>query len=136
MYADEMTDSMRRAISETHRRRQLQQEYNAEHGINPQTVRRAVSDILVMLGRGDSSGGSGTAPVPGSDRRSRRHDRARSDLAGMPKADLSRLISALEEEMRDAAADLRFEYAARLRDEVADLKKELKAMAEMGVPVS
>ena len=54
----------------------------------------------------------------------------------MPKADLSRLISALEEEMRDASADLRFEYAARLRDEVADLKKELKALAEMGVPVS
>jgi excinuclease ABC subunit B len=136
MYADEMTDSMRRAISETHRRRQLQQEYNAEHGINPQTVRRAVSDILVMLGRGDSSGKDGTAPVPGSDRRSRRHDRARSDLAGMPKADISRLISALEEEMRDAAADLRFEYAARLRDEVGDLKKELKALTEMGVPVS
>ncbi len=136
MYADEMTDSMRRAISETHRRRQLQQEYNAEHGINPQTVRRAVSDILVMLGRGDSSAAAGTAPVPGADRRSRRHDRARSELAGMPKADLSRLISALEEEMRDAAADLRFEYAARLRDEIADLKKELKALAEMGVPVS
>ena len=136
MYADEMTDSMRRAISETHRRRQLQQEYNAEHGINPQTIRRAVSDILVMLGRGDSSGASATAPVPGSDRRSRRHDRARSELAGMPRADLSRLISALEEEMRDASADLRFEYAARLRDEVADLKKELKALTEMGVPVS
>ncbi len=136
MYADEMTDSMRRAISETHRRRQLQQEYNAEHGINPQTVRRAVSDILVMLGRGDRSGASATAPVPGSDRRSRRHDRARSELAGMPRADLSRLISALEEEMRDASADLRFEYAARLRDEVADLKKELKALTEMGVPVS
>ena len=136
MYADEMTDSMRRAISETHRRRQLQQEYNAEHGINPQTVRRAVSDILVMLGRGDSAGAGATAPVPGADRRSRRRDRARSDLAGMPRADLARLISALEEEMRDAAADLRFEYAARLRDEVADLKKELKAMTEMGVPVS
>ncbi len=136
MYADEMTDSMRRAISETHRRRQLQKEYNAEHGINPQTIRRAVSDILVMLGRGDSSGASATAPVPGSDRRSRRHDRARSELAGMPRADLSRLISALEEEMRDASADLRFEYAARLRDEVADLKKELKALTEMGVPVS
>jgi len=136
MYADEMTDSMRRAISETHRRRQLQQEYNAEHGINPQTVRRAVSDILVMLGRGDSAGAGATAPVPGADRRSRRRDRARSDLAGMPRADLTRLISALEEEMRDAAADLRFEYAARLRDEVADLKKELKAMTEMGVPVS
>ena len=136
MYADEMTDSMRRAISETHRRRQLQQEYNAEHGINPQTVRRAVSDILVMLHRGDSSGASATAPVPGSDRRSRRHDRARSELAGMPRADLTRLISALEEEIRDAAADLRFEYAARLRDEVADLKKELKALTEMGVAVS
>jgi excinuclease ABC subunit B len=136
MYADEMTDSMRRAISETHRRRQLQQEYNAEHGIDPQTVRRAVSDILVMLGRRDRSGTAATAPVPGSDRRSRRHDRARSELAGMPRADLTRLISALEEEMRDAAADLRFEYAARLRDEVADLKKELKALTEMGVPVS
>jgi excinuclease ABC subunit B len=135
MYADEMTDSMRRAIFETHRRRQLQQEYNAENGINPQTIRRAVSDILVMLGRGDSSGPTSTAPVPGSDRRSRRHDRARSDLTGMPKADLSRLISALEDEMHTASADLRFEYAARLRDEVADLKKELKALAEMGVPV-
>ncbi len=134
MYADEMTDSMRHAISVTHQRRQLQQEYNAEHGINPQTVRRAVSDILVMLGRGGSGGD--TAPVPGSDRRSRRHDRARSDLASMPRADLTRLISALEEEMRDASADLRFEYAARLRDEVADLKKELKALSEMGVPVS
>jgi excinuclease ABC subunit B len=135
MYADEMTDSMRRAISETHRRRQLQQEYNAENGINPQTIRRAVSDILVMLGRGDNSGPASTAPVPGSDRRSRRHDRSRSDLAGMPKADLSRLISALEDEMHTASADLRFEYAARLRDEVADLKKELKALAEMGVAV-
>jgi excinuclease ABC subunit B len=135
MYADEMTDSMRRAISETHRRRLLQQEYNAENGINPQTIRRAVSDILVMLGRGDTSGTAATAPVPGSDRRSRRHDRSRSDLVGMPKADLSRLISALEDEMHTAATDLRFEYAARLRDEVADLKKELKALAEMGVPV-
>ncbi|MDA8303361.1 MAG: excinuclease ABC subunit UvrB [Actinomycetota bacterium] len=141
MYADEMTDSMRRAISETHRRRHLQQEYNAEHGINPQTVRRAVSDILVMLGRsGEEAEGAGgrargTAPLPGADRRSRRHDRARSELANMPKADLSRLISALEEEMRDAAAELRFEYAARLRDEITDLKKELKGLAEIGVGV-
>ena len=71
--------------------------------------------------------------MPGADRRSRRHDRARSDLAGMPKDDLSRLISALEEEMREASADLRFEYAARLRDEVADLKRELRALTEMGV---
>ncbi|MHB1499468.1 MAG: excinuclease ABC subunit UvrB, partial [Acidimicrobiales bacterium] len=144
MYADQMTDSMRRAISETHRRRHLQQEYNAEHGINPQTIRRAVSDILVMLGRGaqgdgDGDGtprrGRGKAPVPGSDRRSRRHDRSRSELANMPKADISRLISALEEEMRDAAGDLRFEYAARLRDEITDLKKELKGLTEIGVGV-
>ena len=144
MYADQMTDSMRRAISETHRRRHLQQEYNAEHGINPQTIRRAVSDILVMLGRGaqgdgDGDGtprrGRGKAPVPGSDRRSRRHDRSRSELANMPKADITRLISALEEEMRDAAGDLRFEYAARLRDEITDLKKELKGLAEIGVGV-
>jgi excinuclease ABC subunit B len=131
MYADEVTDSMRHAISETERRRQLQQEYNAEHGINPQSVRRAVTDILVMLDRGGD--GRAGAPVPGADRRSRRRDRAQGELANMPRADISRLISALEEEMRDAAADLRFEYAARLRDEIADLKKELKALTEMGV---
>ncbi|MGH9104871.1 MAG: excinuclease ABC subunit UvrB [Acidimicrobiales bacterium] len=136
MYADEMTDSMRRAISETHRRRALQQDYNAEHGINPQTVRRAVSDILVMLGRGGNGAGrAATAPVPGADRRSRRHDRERSELANMPRADMSRLIAALEDEMHDASADLRFEYAARLRDEIADLKKELKGLAEIGVAV-
>jgi hypothetical protein len=76
-----------------------------------------------------------TAPVPGSDRRNRRHDRSRSDLAGMSKADLSRLISALEDEMRAARAHLRFEYAAGSGDEVADLKKELEALADMGVPV-
>ncbi|HXW78608.1 MAG TPA: excinuclease ABC subunit UvrB [Acidimicrobiales bacterium] len=134
MYADEMTDSMRRAISETHRRRQLQQEYNAEHGINPQTVRRAVSDILVMLGRGPDARDAG-APTPGADRRSRRHDRGRSELANMPKADMSRLVAALEDEMHQAAADLRFEYAARLRDEISDLKKEMKGLAEIGVAV-
>ena len=134
MYADEMTESMRKAISETHRRRRLQQEYNAEHGINPQTIRRAVSNILVMLGRGEARQ-SPTAPVPGSERRSRRHDKARSDLAGMPKDDLSRLITALEDEMHQASADLRFEYAARLRDEVADLKKELKGLTDIGVAV-
>lgn len=141
MYADEMTDSMRRAISETHRRRRLQIEYNEEHGINPETVRKAVSDILVMLGRGADGDSGGPAPgrglaragAPGGDRRSRRRDRARSELANMPRADITRLISALEEEMRDASADLRFEYAARLRDEIVDLKKELKGLAEIGV---
>ena len=120
MYADRMTDSMTRAISETHRRRALQQAYNLEHGIDPQTVRKAVTDILVLLG-----GGRDGAPVPGSDRRSRRRDKARSDLAQLPKSELARLISTLEEEMREAAADLRFEYAAKLRDEIADLRAEL-----------
>jgi len=134
MYADEMTSSMQRAISETQRRRKLQQEYNLEHGINPQTVRRAVSDILSLLGRSQPPGSPGQgAPVPGSERRSRRHDKARATLANMPKADIGRLVSALEEEMRQASAELRFEYAARLRDEVADLKKELKALGEIGV---
>jgi excinuclease ABC subunit B len=124
MYADRMTDSMQRAISETHRRRAVQQAYNAEHGIDPQTIRKAVTDILVLLGSRDE-----TAPVPGRDRRNRRRDRARSDLAELPQDELARLISTLEEEMRDAAADLRFEYAARLRDEISDLKAELKELA-------
>jgi excinuclease ABC subunit B len=124
MYADKVTDSMTRAISETHRRRAVQQAYNLEHGINPQTIRKAVTDILVLLGgRGDS------APVPGQDRRSRRRDRARSDLAQLPQSELSRLIAALEEDMREAAADLRFEYAAKLRDEIADLRSELKELS-------
>ena len=121
MYADRMTDSMQKAISETHRRRALQQAYNREHGIDPQTVRKAVTDILVLLG----GRGEATSAVPGQDRRSRRRDRARSDLAELPKDELARLISTLEEEMREAAADLRYEYAARLRDEIADLRAEL-----------
>jgi excinuclease ABC subunit B len=124
MYADRMTDSMQRAISETHRRRAVQQDYNAEHGIDPQTVRKAITDILVMLGSREEG-----APVPGRDRRSRRRDRARSDLAELPHDELARLISTLEEEMREAAADLRFEYAARLRDEIQDLRAELRELA-------
>jgi excinuclease ABC subunit B len=120
MYADQFTDSMRRAISETHRRRALQQQYNIEHGIDPQTIRKAVTDILASL-RGTEG-----APTPGRDRRSRRHDRVRSDLAELPKDELSRLILTLEEEMHEAATELRFEYAARLRDEINDLKGELK----------
>jgi excinuclease ABC subunit B len=124
MYADTVTDSMQRAISETHRRRAMQQAYNAEHGINPQTVRKAITDILVMLGTRPEG-----APTPGRDRRSRSRDRARKELAELPSSELARLIATLEEEMRDAAADLRFEYAARLRDEIADLRAELADFA-------
>jgi excinuclease ABC subunit B len=121
MYADTVTDSMQRAISEVQRRRQLQERYNAEHGINPETIRKAVTDILAHL-RPSEDG----APVPGGDRRSRKRDRARSDFAELPHDELTRLIRTLEEEMHDAAADLRFEYAARLRDEIHDLKRELR----------
>ena len=120
MYADQVTDSMQRAISETQRRRAVQEAYNEEHGIDPQTIRKAVTDILAHLRPDDE------APRPGRDRRSRKHDRQRSDFAELPADELSRLIRTLEEEMHEAATDLRFEYAARLRDEINDLKRELK----------
>jgi excinuclease ABC subunit B len=123
MYADTVTDSMRRAISETNRRRQLQLAYNEEHGIDPQTVRKAVTDILVHLRPAEG------APVPGEGRRRGRPgaaERLRTELADLPPTELGRLIQTLEEEMHEAAADLRFEYAARLRDEVNELKRELR----------
>ncbi len=128
MYADVVTDSMQRAISETNRRRGLQQAFNAEHGIDPQTIRKAVTDILAVL-RPD---GDGKAPVPGRDRRSRRRDKVRSDLAELPADELARLIRTLDEEMHEAATELRFEYAARLRDEINDLKSELKQVRQAG----
>jgi excinuclease ABC subunit B len=122
MYADKVTDSMQRAISETNRRRGVQEAYNAEHGIDPQTIRKAVTDILATL----RPEGDGEAPRPGKDRRNRRRDKVRSDFAELPQDELARLIQTLEEEMKSAATDLRFEYAARLRDEIHDLKRELK----------
>jgi excinuclease ABC subunit B len=122
MYADKITDSMQRAIGETNRRRALQQAYNEEHGINPQTIRKAVTDILAYLRPSE------TAPVPGKDQRNRRRDEQRiaRDLAELPGDELARLVHTLEEEMAEAAADLRFEYAARLRDEIKELKRELR----------
>lgn len=121
MYADKVTDSMQRALSETNRRRGLQQAYNAQHGIDPQTIRKAVTDILAYLRP------SQTAPVPGEGQRSRRRDAARTtNLLELPHEELGRLIQTLEEEMHDAATDLRFEYAARLRDEIKELKRELR----------
>ncbi|CAB4577683.1 MAG: excinuclease ABC subunit UvrB [Actinobacteria bacterium] len=120
MYADKITDSMQRAISETNRRRGLQEAYNKEHGINPQTIRKAVTDILATL-RGTSG-----APVPGNGKRSTARDKVRSGLAELPADELGRLVLTLEEEMKEAAADLRFEYAARLRDEIKELRRELR----------
>jgi excinuclease ABC subunit B len=123
MYADTVTDSMTRAIGETQRRRQLQMAYNAEHGINPESIRKAVTDILAHLRPSEG------APVPGEGRRRGRPgaaERLRNELADLPPTELGRLIQQLEEEMHEAAADLRFEYAARLRDEVNELKRELR----------
>ena len=122
MYADRVTDSMQRAISETKRRRDVQLAYNEEHGIDPQTIRKAVGDILSML-RPDA----GTTPVPGKDRR-RKHEREKvqRELASLPEKEIARLIQGLEEEMHEAAVELKFEYAARLRDEIADLRRELR----------
>jgi excinuclease ABC subunit B len=120
MYADNVTDSMQRAISETTRRRAVQEAYNAANGIDPQSIRKAVTDILATLRPTED------APVPGRGRRSRSRDKLRSDFAELPRDELTRLIQTLEDEMHDAAADLRFEYAARLRDEIHDLKRELR----------
>ncbi|HYX79127.1 MAG TPA: excinuclease ABC subunit UvrB [Actinomycetota bacterium] len=121
MYADEVTDSMRQAIDETQRRRKIQLEYNRKNGIDPRSIRKKVSDILLSM-----SVDMTKAAAPERKRRVREH-------AEMPTEELERLIQTLEEEMHEAAKDLRFEYAARLRDEVVDLRKELKALRAAGV---
>ena len=121
MYADQITGSMQRAISETMRRRKLQQDYNVKHGINPQTVRKAVTDILEALRPAVES------PVP---TKKKRTGSLANDLSEMPHEDLQRLVHTLEAEMGEAAADLRFEYAARLRDEIRELQKELRELSE------
>jgi excinuclease ABC subunit B len=120
MYADNVTESMKRAINETNRRRRAQSEWNAEHGIDPQTVRKRVSDILELV----------QSEAPKGDRRRREVEPRRPiDLEG---DDLTRLIMSLEDEMHEAAKELRFEYAARLRDEVNELRRELREVAEAG----
>jgi excinuclease ABC subunit B len=121
MYADKITRSMQAAIDETQRRRKVQIAYNLEHGINPQTIRKAVGDILSLLRPDDS------APVPGKDRRRQRErDKVQRDLKSLPQQELARLVQTLEAEMHEASAELKFEYAARLRDEINDLRRELR----------
>jgi excinuclease ABC subunit B len=119
MYADKVTGSMQWAINETNRRRGIQTEFNELHGIDPQTIRKKVTDILQLVQSSDA---------PSADRRVR-ESRNREPL-DMGTDDLRRLIQSLEEEMHEAATELRFEYAARLRDEVNELKRELREVLE------
>jgi excinuclease ABC subunit B len=121
MYADKRTPSMDRAIGETQRRRVRQIEYNKEHNINPQTIRKAVGDILSVLRPSE-----GSTPASKGARRDREREKVVNELRSLPQQELGRLIQTLEEEMNLAAAELKFEYAARLRDEIKDLRRELR----------
>jgi excinuclease ABC subunit B len=121
MYADKRTPSMDRAIGETQRRRVRQIEYNKEHNINPQTIRKAVGDILSVLRPSE-----GSTPSSKGARRDREREKVVNELRSLPQQELGRLIQTLEEEMNLAATELKFEYAARLRDEIKDLRRELR----------
>jgi len=144
MYADQITPSMARAIEETNRRRAKQQAYNAEHGIEPKALRKRIADILDSLVREDADTQTllgdgrrlsrGKAPVPGLAPRTRQAGRHAADLVGeRPREELESLIEQMTEQMHQAAADLQFELAARLRDEIKELKRELRDMKEAGV---
>jgi excinuclease ABC subunit B len=132
MYADKITPSMAAAIDETNRRREKQVAYNTEHGIDPQPLRKKISDITEMLAREDAdtedlvqlSGGTRLGKAtPQTGRQS-------ADLAQLPMRELTDLVAELTGQMHAAAAELQFELAARLRDEVADLKKTLRQAIE------
>ena len=140
MYADQVTDSMAAAIEETNRRRAKQLAYNAEHGIDPQPLRKKIADILDSLAREDADtaellaggrrGERGAAtPVPGQVRGRAGAERA----ANLPREELADLVEQLTQQMHQAAADLQFELAARLRDEIRELKRELRGMEEAGI---
>jgi excinuclease ABC subunit B len=143
MYADKITDSMRYAIDETDRRRAKQVAYNEAQGIDPQPLRKKIADILDQVYKeADDS----EVPVGGSGRNASRGKRAAGergrassgvvagrDTSSMPRAELADLVQQLSDQMLAAARDLQFELAARLRDEIADLKKELRGMDAAGV---
>jgi excinuclease ABC subunit B len=115
MYADKTTEAIRVAIDETTRRRDIQLAYNAEHGITPESIRKGVSDIAEFLTLEQPT-------VPGRRRRG-------SKVEGLTSDELEKLVVELEEEMFAAAEELRFEYAAKLRDEIKELRRELGAAA-------
>jgi excinuclease ABC subunit B len=138
MYADKITPSMESAIDETNRRRAKQVAYNTANGIDPTPLRKKIADITAMLAREDESTEellatyqhldprSKKAPVPGLSKMRE----SSPDLAGLPSGDLAELIQQLTDQMKHAAAELQFELAARLRDEIQGLKKELRSMME------
>ncbi|QIK66717.1 excinuclease ABC subunit UvrB [Nocardioides sp. HDW12B] len=139
MYADKVTPSMENAIEETNRRREKQVAYNTLHGVDPQPLRKKIADITEMLAREDESTEqllqtwqhldtkSKKAPVPNLASTARK-----DDIAGMPSGDLADLVQQLTDQMHSAAAELQFELAARLRDEISELKRELRQMIEAG----
>jgi excinuclease ABC subunit B len=155
MYADKVTPSMQRAIDETNRRRAKQVAYNTERGLDPQPLRKRIADILDQLAREDADtekllGGAGRqqsrgkAPVPGLSSRARAAASGAGQgehrgAAGVPgeggraREDLVALITELTDQMHTAAAELQFEIAARLRDEIKELKHELRGMQAAGV---
>ncbi|MFT6804511.1 MAG: excinuclease ABC subunit B, partial [Nitriliruptoraceae bacterium] len=126
MYADQISEAMRVALDETDRRRAVQEAHNLEHGIDPVSVRKRVGDILAAV-RAEEAG---EHYEPASGRITRD---LQLDPKQVPTEELGALIMSLEEEMHQAAGELRFEYAARLRDEIGDLKRELRDMREAGV---
>ena len=142
MYADKITDSMREAIDETERRRAKQVAYNEEHGIDPKPLRKKIADILDQVYREADD-----VEVGGSGRNASRGRRAQGepgrvvsagiyegrDTTNMPRAELADLIKDLTDQMMAAARDLQFELAARIRDEIHDLKKELRGMDAAGL---
>ncbi|WP_107774264.1 excinuclease ABC subunit UvrB [Nocardioides sediminis] len=144
MYADKITPSMEAAIDETNRRRKIQVDYNTAHGIDPTPLRKKIADITEMLAREDETtqellqtwadvgqkgragGVKAKSPTPSL---SKIHSDL-PDTAGIPSTDLAELIQGLTDQMKTAAAELQFEVAARLRDEISELKKELRQMME------
>jgi excinuclease ABC subunit B len=146
MYADKITDSMQQAIEETDRRRSKQIAYNAAHGVDPQPLRKKIADILDQVYR-EADDTEATVDVGGSGRNSSRGRRAQGepgravsagiyegrDTKSMPRAELADLIKDLTAQMMTAARDLQFELAARIRDEISDLKKELRGMDAAGL---
>ncbi|MFV0285018.1 MAG: excinuclease ABC subunit UvrB [Demequina sp.] len=132
MYADTITDSMGKAIEETNRRRDIQIAYNKDNGIDPTPLRKRIGDITEMLAREEADTAETLERAKGSSAGARTHAKAPSPMAGRPSEELTQLIEDLSAQMREAAAELRFEIAARLRDEIGELKKELRQMLDAG----